>query len=199
MSAALHYLKHMGGMMLPALPIWLVLRGLMLLGKKQKISWGREVLLSMFVLYCWGLYSQTLLPASGQWHGLRDALTDASLRWKTGRAINLIPLDTIRRFWHRGTTGQKVINLAGNVAVFVPMGLLPPLLWRKMQNGGRAVLLCISASCFIECFQQLIGRSVDVDDVILNTLGGVLGWLFFCVVRAIQRKWMKNDTKSIKE
>lgn len=199
MSAALHYLRHMGGMMLPALPVWLVLRGLMLLGKRQKIFWGREVLLAMFALYCWGLYSQTLLPAQGQWSGVKDAFTDAFLRWKTGSAINLTPLDTIRRFWHRGTTGQKVINLAGNVAVFVPMGLLPPLLWGKMQNGWRTALLCLGASCFIECFQLLIGRSVDVDDVILNTLGGVLGWLLFCIARTVRRKWTKSNTKSIKE
>lgn len=35
----------------------------------------------------------------------------------------------------------------------------------------------------IEILQYFIGRSADIDDLIMNTLGGILGWLIFCVVQ----------------
>lgn len=179
MSAVLAHMGRWGRMMLLGLPVWLAARGLYLLKKRQKPRWGRELLLAVFVLYSWGLCSQTLRPARAYWPGPGEALEDAFLRWQTGREINLLPLDTIRRFWYYGTPAQKLVNLVGNVVVFMPLGMLIPVLWPRLRSFGRTVGLCFAASFTIEFCQQFIGRSVDVDDLILNTLGGLLGWLLF--------------------
>lgn len=185
MTAVLAYLQDMGGYMLLALPVWLAVRTLFLLGRHERPRWGRELALTAFVLYCVGLFSQTLLPVGLVWPAPRTALEAALRRWHTGQGINLLPLDTVRRFWRYGSQQQLLVNLAGNVAVFVPLGLLPPALWRGLRRLWKTALLCCVCSCLIEFFQLFIGRSVDVDDVILNTLGGVLGYLLFALLWAL--------------
>ncbi len=185
MTAVLAYLQDMGGYMLLALPVWLAVRTLFLLGRHERPRWGRELALTAFVLYCVGLFSQTLLPVGLVWPAPRAALEAALRRWHTGQGINLLPLETVRRFWRYGSRQQLLVNLAGNVAVFVPLGLLPTALWQRLRRLWKATLLCCASSCLIEFFQLFIGRSVDVDDVILNTLGGVLGYLLFALLWAL--------------
>lgn len=185
MTAVLAYLQDMGGYMLLALPVWLAVRTLFLLGRHERPRWGRELAMTAFALYCVGLFSQTLLPVGLVWPAPKAALETALRRWHTGQGINLLPLETVRCFWRYGSRQQLLVNLAGNVAVFVPLGLLPPALWQRLRRLWKATLLCCVCSCLIEFFQLFIGRSVDVDDVILNTLGGVLGYLLFALLWAL--------------
>ena len=103
-------------------------------------------------------------------------------RWQEGLAVNLVPGRTIRAFWQRGSQTQQLVNLAGNVAVFLPLGFLPPLLWRRWRHWWAALALSGGVSCLIEFLQLFLGRSVDVDDVLLNVLGGFLGYLLFCLL-----------------
>ena len=56
----------------------------------------------------------------------------------------------------------------------------------KWRHFFAAVGLSAIASCLIEFVQLFLGRSVDVDDLILNTLGGLVGYLLFCL---IPKKW----------
>ena len=128
MTAVLAYLQDMGGYMLLALPVWLTVRTLFLLGRREKPRWGRELGMAAFALYCVGLFSQTLLPAGLVWPAPRAALETALRRWHTGQGINLLPLETVRRFWRYGSRQQLLMNLAGNVTVSVPLRLLPPVL-----------------------------------------------------------------------
>lgn len=185
MTAVLAYLQDMGGYMLLALPVWLAVRTLFLLGRHERPRWRRELALTAFVLNCVGLFSQTLLPVGLVWPAPRAALETALRRWHTGQGINLLPLETVRRFWRYGSRQQLLVNLAGNVAVFVPLGLLPPALWQRLRRLWKTTLLCCASSCLIEFFQLFIGRSVDVDDVLLNTLGGVLGYLIFSLLQPL--------------
>ena len=86
----------------------------------------------------------------------------------------------------KGGRSQKLINLAGNVLIFVPLGFLPPLLWKKWRHFWATLPLCAGVSLLIEFLQLFLGRSVDVDDLILNTLGGLMGYILFCL---IPKKW----------
>ena len=76
---------------------------------------------------------------------------------------------------------MQLINLAGNVLIFAPLGFLPPLLWRRWRHR-TALLLSAGTSCLIEFLQLFLGRSVDVDDLILNVAGGFAGYLLFCLL-----------------
>ena len=184
MNVVSHYLNSMGGFMLLALPIWILLRTLWLMCKQQSPRWGRELLLVFFVLYLIGLASQTLLQgyAYPDFSDFQALVARATQRWETGWGINLTPGYTIRSMLEKGSYGQKVINLAGNVLIFAPLGVLPPLLWKRWRHLWTTVPLSAGISCLIEFLQLFLGRSVDVDDLILNTLGGLLGYLLFCLI-----------------
>lgn len=190
MSVVSRYLNSMGGVMLLALPLWLLVRTLYLTFRRKTTRWYRELGLALLVLYLIGLASQTLtggyaLPDFSDLHALWARTCQ---RWETGWGINLTPGFTIRSMLEKGSHGQKVINLAGNVVIFAPLGLLPPLLWKRCRHLWTALALSAGVSCLIEFLQLFLGRSVDVDDVILNTLGGLLGYVLFCL---IPKKWLK--------
>ncbi len=182
MNVVSHYLNSMGGFMLLALPIWILLRTLWLMCKQQSPRWGRELLLVFFVLYLIGLASQTLTIPPSLFSDPQAIIARAIQRWETGHNISLTPGYTIRSMLEKGSYGQKVINLAGNVLIFAPLGVLPPLLWKRWRHLWATVPLSAGVSCLIEFLQLFLGRSVDVDDLILNTLGGLLGYLLFCLI-----------------
>ncbi len=82
-----------------------------------------------------------------------------------------------------------VVNFVGNIVAFVPMGLIPPLLRKRPTALWQAASFSLAISLLIETGQLVSGRRVpDVDDLILNTLGGTLGFL-------LSRLW-KNTTSS---
>jgi len=78
-----------------------------------------------------------------------------------------------------------VQNLAGNVLLFMPLGFFLPLL-RPQSNGAVRVGAAVAgSSLLLEVIQLLTGLGgFDVDDLILNVLGGLMGWL---ALRALGR------------
>lgn len=90
-----------------------------------------------------------------------------------GGGVNLQPGAGIASALRNPNTALGMVNLFGNVAMFVPLGLLLPLATRWRWPIAAAV--CVAASVGIEIVQLLSGRSADIDDVLLNSLGAVLG------------------------
>jgi glycopeptide antibiotics resistance protein len=100
--------------------------------------------------------------------------------------VNLRPFASIRRDWARGGTGF-VVNLLGNVVAFLPIGMLLPIARRALAKttAWRALSFGAAFSLLIELAQYLSGRrTCDVDDVILNTLGTLLGFALFTAARS---------------
>ena len=94
---------------------------------------------------------------------------------------NLVPFLEIKRFIiYRKKLGMTavVVNLLGNVAAFLPFGFFLPFLSQKNRSFAYVTLISFEFSLLIECI-QLVSKvgSFDVDDMILNTLGGSLGYL----------------------
>lgn len=72
-------------------------------------------------------------------------------------------------------------NLAGNILIFLPMGLLYPLCRDKKVGFFEAVVVILGSTCAIEIIQFLFltSRRADVDDIILNFIGGIIGYLIY--------------------
>lgn len=106
---------------------------------------------------------------------------------------NLIPFKEIMRFYtYRELVGFKafLLNLFGNVLAFAPFGMMVPIVSSKNRKFWRVFVLTFLLSLFIECIQLLFKvGSFDVDDLILNTSGGVLGYSIFWVMNQIRRRW----------
>jgi glycopeptide antibiotics resistance protein len=89
---------------------------------------------------------------------------------------NWIPFHSMIGDWRNGGRAF-VVNFLGNIVAFLPMGLLPPHIVRRRTTMWRIALFSLAISLAIETGQFFSGRRVpDVDDLILNTVGGVLGY-----------------------
>lgn len=99
---------------------------------------------------------------------------------------NLILFHEIRRFIkYEYILGPKalLINVFGNIAAFMPFGFLVPRISKHPAKGWMVTLMALELSLCIELLQLFFKLgSFDVDDLFLNTVGGLLGYLFyFCV------------------
>ena len=97
---------------------------------------------------------------------------------------NLIP--------YRDVVGIRAFlaNLFGNVLAFMPYGFFMPILRPKLRRMNGMFLAAFLLSLTIE-ITQLLTRvgSFDVDDLILNTAGGIAGYLLFYIMNKIRSKW----------
>jgi glycopeptide antibiotics resistance protein len=97
---------------------------------------------------------------------------------------NVVPLHTMISDWRDGGHGL-ILNFLGNIVAFVPIGMIPPLARPRGARFWHAALLSLSLSALIEAVQFASGRRyADVDDLILNTAGGVLGYGLLWVLRS---------------
>jgi len=108
-------------------------------------------------------------------------LVDGARHW-----INLVPFATIAA-QVGGASGSALVQLVGNVGLLMPLGLIGPIVMPSLRRAPRLVLVALGGSVAIELVQllgtsvRLVERSVDVDDVILNVAGALLGWLLWRV------------------
>lgn len=105
------------------------------------------------------------------------------------RGANLMPFKTIFTFFD--TTKhfsflRAISNTLGNIAIFLPLGYLLPILTKKIDNIYKVFLISISVSIVFESLQYIFYLgSLDIDDVILNTLGGVIGYIIYYFIRKL--------------
>ena len=118
-------------------------------------------------------------------------LFDLTLRrfHQPGTALNLWPFATISHYLSIGGRAMMV-NILGNVAAFLPLGFLLPSFVKGRGAALRVALISLALSLLVESLQYLSGRrTADVDDLILNTLGGLLGY-------ALSKGWRRIGGRS---
>lgn len=96
------------------------------------------------------------------------------------RHANYVPFKTILpQLRGEPRWSFAIINLVGNTALFVPVGFLVPLVYRKM-NWRKSLALAIAVGLAMEGMEGMFSVGiVDVDDVILNALGVMIGYCAF--------------------
>ena len=109
----------------------------------------------------------------------------AILRIKSGEGINLVPFRTIAGFFKHFIPDIFLVNIVGNIVMFMPWGFGLLLLWKKRQRFFSVMAYSLALPVLIEACQLFTGRSVDVDDLLLNFLGGCLGAGVYLGVRKL--------------
>lgn len=91
-------------------------------------------------------------------------------------------------------------NLAGNVVVFIPFGMLLPSIWKRFRNFADILLAGFLFSLSIEVFQLYSAfGAFDVDDILLNCVGVISGYLMYMLFEMVewavgkQKKGKKNN------
>ena len=104
---------------------------------------------------------------------------------------NLIPFHEIKRFIiYRRILGWKavVLNIWGNIIAFMPFGLFLPIYAKRCRNLWMTVLYSFELSLLVELLQLVFKvGSFDVDDLFLNTVGGLLGYLVYKVIVRLRK------------
>lgn len=124
---------------------------------------------------------------------------DAQIRKFSPPDINLIPFYSITEYCQRFSAGNAVKQILGNVLAFLPIGLLLPIPFEKLRSWKSILLCSLLLSVGIETIQfaeslitRISGHAADIDDVILNFTGGVLGYLLFLAIQAVWKAIAKN-------
>ncbi|MBO6195397.1 MAG: VanZ family protein [Bacilli bacterium] len=173
MKMIINYIINMIPYMLISVPIFIIIR-LIIFYKKKKINIKREILLLIFYLFLVGLFSQAIIPKSS---------IDLSKN-----SINIIPLkiiyDTIAEL-KKGNIDYLIISLLGNIVMFIPIGYFIKILWNC--NNKKTILLGFLISLFIETSQLFIGRETDIDDLLLNTFGVIIGIVLYKLIKKTKK------------
>ncbi len=110
----------------------------------------------------------------------------------TGYRYNLELFKEIKRFIeYRQQLGFEsvMVNILGNVVAFMPFGFLLPMMNRRFHNFFRTFFACLLFTISIELIQLVLKVGIfDVDDIFLNTLGGIIGFIAHAVCSAIYRR-----------
>lgn len=100
-------------------------------------------------------------------------------------SVNLVPFDALH---------TSPIQYCLNIILFIPLGILAPLIWHKFGRLRMILLLGGGLSCFIEFMQMFNFRATDVDDLIANTAGAVIG---FMIAKLIAGKRIKREQSGL--
>lgn len=117
-------------------------------------------------------------------------------------AVNLIPFETINGFWralreNRINTDIALFNIFGNIALFVPFGFLIPCLEKKLRALWKCAAVSFVVILAVETLQLIFKvGSFDVDDIILNLIGVIIGYAVYKIAAAIYKKTSKSLKKS---
>ena len=153
--------------------------------KKSSGRWLRFLGKVLFVLYI-GFLLYFLILAD--WYGRKGELQEYQ--------YNLVLFREIQRFWtYRHQIGWVAYaNLFGNVLIFVPFGFFMPMA-SKYRSFFLTSAYSFGLSFLVETF-QLFARigSFDVDDILLNTIGGVAGYVIFMICNGI-RRWHNAENR----
>ena len=135
-------------------------------------KFARPILWTIFIIYCFVLVYVLFLS-----RGTRDGFTFAEYM---RRFTNFIPFKTIVEYVKRYIDGYRnlsVLNLLGNLALFVPMGMALPCLSRKLNRFWKVTLTVLGMVVVVELVQGLLRvGSIDIDDVIFNVVGAMVGY-----------------------
>jgi len=113
------------------------------------------------------------------------------------RSINLIPFYSIMHYLSGGSAAIKAFafsNVVGNIAIFIPLGIYLSL-FKKDKRVITNLLFIFIVSLSVEIIQWLLGIGAsDIDDIILNCLGGWIGILGYKFLLFILRDEKKAHT-----
>lgn len=104
--------------------------------------------------------------------------TFTNLTFNLGSNLNLIPFGWLRE---PDVINQIINEVLPNVIMLIPLGFFLPIVFKKMRKIYNTAIIVFLTTVSVELIQYFVGRSTDIDDIILNILGGIIGYGIFIV------------------
>ena len=163
--------------------LWILIRVFIWLKTKQ-ISLRRELELILVYICLVVVARFTFFPFSRVDGQIQPLLFDSGSIFPP--RINLIPLVYLFDYQIRR---EALINVIGNTAMFIPIGIIWPSVLRKLDTSFKVISAGIGLSLFIEILQlPFFDRVSDIDDLLLNSLGFLLGYGIYLIVTKASKK-----------
>ena len=151
--------------------------------QQKKVVWKREALLLLMYINLAVLIRFVFYPfftVNGEVQPL--IINMSSLQ---PLRVNLIPLVNILDY---DIKREAAINIIGNISMFIPTGVIMPILYKRLDCFWKVLLAGAGLSFVIEVIQLLFPGSVtDIDDLILNTLGVAVGYGIYAACKRLKR------------
>lgn len=170
--------------------LWLLVRGVVWM-KQKKMDWKRELQLLLVYICIIVVVRFTFCPF-GKVDGKIQPLVFYKDNWLNFR-INPIPFVHLfdyvieREAW---------LNFIGNTAMFIPVGIIWPAVYKRLNTPAKVIVAGIGFSLCIEILQlPFHDRVSDIDDLILNSLGYLMGYGIYAGVRHMKRKAKSFENK----
>lgn len=145
---------------------------LFILQKKflPNMSRKRKIVIIFMIIYLFAMMSVVGMP------GIKYLLVDMN--------CNFIPLKDIF---------SSPMGYILNIILFIPLGIFLPILYKKYRNFRSVTVFGFLTSLFIEIMQIFSHRATDIDDLITNTLGTIIGYLIAKIL--VNKIDVKKDIK----
>lgn len=127
----------------------------------------------LFILYIWLVYTVTGVGGLSDLFYIPKGGTDSIIKAN----INLEPFSTGISF-----------TFFLNIIMCIPLGFLLPFIWKDYRKIYKTTIVGLGFSLLIELSQLITTRATDVDDLIANTLGAIIGYLIWKVFSKILKK-----------
>lgn len=142
-----------------------------LIKNKEKLILYKELLMLSFVIYILCLFQVVTFQDNVTWSN-----------------NNFIPFKEMLRYSLMSRLFFK--NVIGNMLLFLPFGFFASY-YLKVEKIHLPIILTLVASISIETVQMCIGRVFDIDDIILNLIGGIIGFFLYHILKLVGNKMPK--------
>ena len=158
--------------------LWILVRAIIFF-KAQNFNWKRELQL-ILVYICLIVVTRFTFCPFGKVDGkIQPLIFDAANAFPP--RINWIPMVNLLDY---EVFNEILLNLIGNTAMFIPIGIIWPIVYKELNTHGKVIAAGIGFSLFIEILQlPFYDRVTDVDDLILNTAGFLVGYGIYLLVK----------------
>lgn len=152
--------------------------------KNKKFDWKRELQLLLVYICIVVIVRFTFCPFGKVDGKIQPLILDLENIWPF--RINLIPFIYMADY---EIMREAVLNFVGNTLMFVPVGVVYPIVYKNLNNHKKVLAAGVGFSLVIEILQlPFYSRVSDIDDIILNSLGYVLGYLIYLGIKKIRNR-----------
>ena len=151
--------------------------------KTRSFSWKRELQLSLVYICIVVVVRFTFCPFSKVNGKIQPLEIDL------GRIYPFrINLEPFVHLFDYTIYREAILNLVGNITMFIPLGIVWPCVYKELNTPAKAITAGIGASLCIEILQlPIYSRLSDIDDLILNSTGYLIGYVIYLFVRTLKQ------------
>ena len=163
--------------------LWILVRAAVCIRQKS-VSWKRELQLLLVYICIVVVVRFTFFPFSKVNGQVQPLVLEIAKAFPP--RINLLPFVYMTDY---PTRGEILLNFIGNTAMFLPLGIVWPAVFKRLDTHKKVIAAGVSTSLLIEILQlPFYGRCSDIDDLILNFTGFLLGYGIYLLVKIIKRR-----------